>query len=745
MKVYTLFKIFAISLMLAASGLSASAQVNPKSAEQAIDEEMKWLKAEAEIFTVTVATRTKVSVNKAPSIISVITEDEIKNSGAKNLEEVLRQVAGFYMQGYATYPDKIVNIRGLGLIGNPGVKIMLNGHSSENIGDDNSGYLISFPVELIKKIEIIRGPGSALYGNEAMNGVINIIAKDEKDPSAISAVYGSFGTYEGTAQLSYSQNDISLFLFADAVHSNGDPKLIEKDAALVQFPPGYSRAPGYTNEEFDFQNLFAKLSYKNFRLTGFYKKSKAEPAVGPTGALTDNSDVRFDTAFAEAAYEYSPSSKIKLTARAYYDYNCSDLLYEFYSGKTTAFAPVFKDFPEGEGMLGHLINKTDKLGAEVMSDITFSDSLGIVAGVMGEYSELFDTDAITNANISGKSIELDGITYTPMAYIGGMREPFEAMEEGHRTVYAAYIQGTYDILKTFPSWEIIGKNMSITTGLRYDHHSDADGSLNPRMGVVYAPNDRLFFKLLYGQAFRAPTFGQMYVKNLFASVQNPDLKPETVKTSEILAGLNLTDRITATLDFFSIRKEDAILSYRGRYENRGEIVSRGVEGELRVSYNKSKYGYFNITFQKAEDVSHEKIADTLGTVYEQEDYGLGMYPQVMANMGINYDISKNINANVSVNYVGQIERIGKMQFTSDKNDPDGTLVKSDKRELLDSHTLVNFSLRFGNFDFAEGWEFQLTGYNIFNADHIDPEKNGYVENDYPRWDRHFMGKVSYTF
>ena len=742
MKSYTIKRSLVLLALVFSFASALSAREISEDSERMIDEEMKWLKAEAEIFTVTVATRTKVSVNKAPSIISVITEEEIKNSGAKNLEEVLRQVAGFYMQGYATYPDKIVNIRGLGLIGNPGVKIMLNGHSSENIGDDNSGYLISFPVELIKKIEIIRGPGSALYGNEAMNGVINIIAKDEKDPSAISVAYGSFGTYEGTAQMSYSQNDLSLFLFADAVHSDGDPKLIEKDAASAPFPPGYSRAPGYTNEEFDFQNLFAKLSYKNFRLTGFYKKSKAEPAVGPIGVLTDNSDVRFDTAFAEAAYEYSPSSKTKVTARAYYDYNCSDFLYEFYSGKTT---PVFKNFPEGQGMFGHLINKTDKIGAEVMSDITFSDSLGIVAGVMGEYSELFDTDAITNANISGNPIESDGITYMPMAYLGGMREPFEAMEEGHRTVYAAYIQGTYNILKTFPSWEIIGKNMTITTGLRYDHHSDADGSLNPRMGVVYAPNDRLFFKLLYGQSFRAPTFGQMYVKNLFASVQNRDLKPETVKTSEILAGINLTDRIMATLDFFSIRKEDAILSYRGRYENRGEIVSRGVEGELRVSYNKSKYGYFNITFQKAEDVSHEKIADALGTVYEQEDYGLGMYPQVMANMGINYDISKNINANVSVNYVGQIERIGKMQFTSDKNDPDGTLVKSDKRELLDSHTLVNFSLRFGNFDFAKGWEFQLTGYNIFNADHIDPEKNGYVENDYPRWDRHFMGKVSYTF
>jgi len=738
------FRIFILLLLFCGIWLPASALEISASVRNKLAEEFKWLRAEAEA-TVTIATKTKINIDDAPSIVSVITEEQIRNSGAKNLEEVLGQVAGFYMQGYATYPDKIANIRGIGLIGNPGVKIMLNGHSSENLGDDNSGYLISFPVGLIKKIEIIRGPGSALYGNEAMNGVINIISKDEKDPSAVSAAYGSFGTYNGTAQLSYSQNDLSLFFFADAVHSNGDSKLIEKDAVSVQFPPGYSRAPGYSNEESDFQNLFAKLSYKNFKLTGFYKKSKDEPPVGNLGALTDNSDVRFDTAFAEAAYESSLTPKIKLTARAYYDYNSSDFMYEMYSGKTTAFAAAFKNFPKDEGVFANIISKTDKFGAEMMTDISVSDSVGIVAGVLSEYSELFYTKADTNTNISGRTIVFDGITYIPMQYLGGMREPFEAMEEGHRAVYAGYVQGTWNIIKAFPSWEMIGKNLTITAGLRYDYHSDAEGSLNPRMGLVYAPNDTLFFKLLYGQAFRAPTFGQMYIKNFFASVPNPDLKPETVKTSEILAGINLTERITATLDFFSIRKEDAILSYRGRYENRGEVESQGVEGEIRVSYSKNKYGYFNITFQKAEDVSHEKITDALGAVYEQEDYGLGMYPQVMANMGVNYDINQNINAHASVNYVGQIERIGKMQFTSSKTDPDGTLEESDKREPVDSRTLVNFSLRFGNFDFAKGWELQLTGYNIFNVQYSDPEKNGYVPNDYPRWDRNFMGKITYTF
>ncbi len=568
MQIYIVFKVFVVSAMFVCLVFSASAQEKSQKIEQELDEEIKWIKAEAEA-TVSIATKTEMNIDDAPSVVSVITADEIRNSGAKNLEEVLRQVTGFYMYGYATFPDTNANIRGLGLVANPGVKIMLNGHSAENIGDDNFGYLISFPVELIKKIEIIRGPGSALYGNEAMNGVINIIAKDEKDPSAVSAAYGSFDTYKGTAQVSYSENDLSLFLFADAVSGNGDPKLVEKDAASVQFPAGYSRAPGYTNEEFDFQNLFAKFSYKNFRLTGFYKKSKAEPPVGPIGVLTDDSDVRFDTAFAEAAYECSLTPKTKLTARAYYDYNSSDFMYEFYSGETTAFSSVFKNFPKDEGVLTQLINKTDKFGAEIMTDIAVADSLEIVAGVLSEYSELLDTDTVTNTNIFGKSIELDGITYMPMEYLGGMIEPFETMEEGDRTVYAGYIQGTYDIIRAFPSWEKIGKNLTITAGLRYDHHDDVGGTTNPRMGLVYAPNNRLFFKLLYGEAFRAPSFGQMYIKNLFASIQNPDLKPETVKTSEILAGVNLTESVTATLDFFSIRKEDAILSYRGRYENRG--------------------------------------------------------------------------------------------------------------------------------------------------------------------------------
>ncbi|OQW99096.1 MAG: hypothetical protein BWK80_63480 [Desulfobacteraceae bacterium IS3] len=86
-----------------------------------------------------------------------------------------------------------------------------------------------------------------------------------------------------------------------------------------------------------------------------------------------------------------------------------------------------------------------------------------------------------------------------------------------------------------------------------------------------------------------------------------------------------------------------------------------------------------------------------------------------------------------------------MQFTPSPDDPDGTVEPADKREPIDSYTLFNLSLIFHHFDFARGWELQLTGYNLFNAEQRDPDRDGSVPNDLPRWDRHFLGKLSYTF
>lgn len=715
--------------------------------EAEIDEEFKWLQEEADALMVTVATKTEMTVQEAPSIVSVITQDEIRNSGAKTLDEVLRQVAGFYPYQSSVYPNITLNIRGLSELTNPSVKIMINGHSLEEPVEQNSEWIISFPVDLIKKIEIIRGPGSALYGSAAMNGVINILTKDGKDPSKVSAAYGSFNTYRGTAQFSYSEDDVSLLFFADAFYSDGDPRFIEKDAASATFPPGYSYAPGYTNEEFECRTFFTKLSYKNFWLTGYYREDTREPPIGIGNALTDENYVPDKAVFAEAGYKGSLTDRTEISGKAYYEYRVSDTRYEMYSEDTAAY---FGGFPQGEGI--HMNSDADlyKAGTEFVTSINALDSLEIVAGALYEYMEEYYIKYTLNTNLIGRPMVLDGITYAPWQYIGGMKDvsgPYNYADEDKlkRTVYAGYVQGTWDIIRTFPRMKVIGKNLTLTAGLRYDKYDDVGSALTPRVGIVYAPNNRLFFKMLYGEAFRAPGFNEMYLKNNPAFVGNPDLEPETVKTAEILVGVNLTDRITATLDFFSVKKENTIRHYQTSFDNWGKIESRGVEGEIRFSYDKDKYGYFNVTFQDVTDVSHERMTDTGGTEYIQEDFNFGVYPELMANLGVNWDITRHVNANLSVNHIKSVERIGGKRFTADPNDPDGTLEKADKREPMKGYTLVTLSLILRNFDFAKNWELQLTGYNLLDSDHKAPQGDGSVENDLPRWGRHFMGKLTYRF
>ncbi len=739
MKTSRFFRTCILSGILLGLAISSFAQESPKDLRSRLDEEFRWLREEA-MEVVTVATKTKMKIDEAPSIVSVITQEQIKNSGAKNLKEALGQVAGFYLYDRSTYPDIIASIRGISSSGNASVKLMINGHSTETPSNQNFGWLIGFPVELIRKIEIIRGPGAALYGSSAMNGVINIITEDADDPSAVSAAYGSFDTYRGTPQLSHSAKNFRLFLFADHISSDGDPQMIGKDYASAVFPPGYSFAPGYTNEDFRYDTFFTKLSYNDIRLTGFFKFSNNEPLIGIQNALTDENDVSDKNAFIEAGYEKMVSDKISLSAKAYYDYNMYSPFYEGFDQKTSALF----GFPSGESMVGEAESKSGKIGSELMMNAKLPNNAEITAGFLFEYMRGYDIRQIANANPTGKPIVLNGVTYMPMQYLGGMRDisdSYNWMDDDKlkRTVYAGYIQGTWDITEVFSPLKRIGKNLTLTTGLRYDNYDDVGDSLNPRIGLVYAPNDRLFFKLLYGQAFRAPGFNEMYTENNPAIIGNPNLKSETIKTVELQTGVNMTEQITASLNFFHIRKENTIRLYQNAYTNWGEIESQGMEGEVRASFDRHRYAYFNMTFQKAKDITHE-TAVSGGTAYTQEDFDLGAYPEVMANLGINSEIGKYIKANIWVSYIGSIGRIGKMQIASD-----GTVEKADSRDPIDRYALTNISLIFRNFDFAKGWEFQITGYNIFNANQTDPEPDGALPNDLPRWGRQFMGKITYTF
>jgi outer membrane receptor for ferrienterochelin and colicin len=174
------------------------------------------------------------------------------------------------------------------------------------------------------------------------------------------------------------------------------------------------------------------------------------------------------------------------------------------------------------------------------------------------------------------------------------------------------------------------------------------------------------------------------------------------------------------------------------YANIGAMKSMGVEAECKIGFDRQKYAYANFTWQSVKNTTHETITSANGQTYTHPDINPGSIPEFYGNFGVNYDIIKYIITNVSVNYVGEKAR------SEAKTWNDETLELLDQRDPVAARTLLNASLTFRG-GVVKGLELQISGYNLLDADHRDPEPEGRIPNDYPRPGRSFMAKLTYNF
>ncbi|MDM8525093.1 TonB-dependent receptor [Desulfococcaceae bacterium HSG8] len=687
---------------------------------------------------VTVATKTSMTLEDAPSIVSVITGDEIRNTGARNLKDVLRTVPGFDFNHAISTPQDAPFIRGVsGGVELIKSKILINGDSVYNI----AAMLSYIPIRNIRQIEIIRGPGSALYGTGAFAGVINIITrKGGESPSSLGFEAGSYDTFASDGEFSYKKEDISVYFFASVYKTDGYDGIIKSDMTS-NVPVLASAAPGEMTSDAEALSAQTYISYKNLYFQGMAVKLDSNNPVGVADALADEDDMDDFLGSCTLGYRLPVSEKGDILFKAFYNKMTFDRLWEVFP-EETAEMEIHTGFPPGEGVHGNPRAKHRTTGAEITGDFEVFPGLEIVGGVSYTRREQYDTKHYANTNVANIPIEVNGVTYPPFLFTyfpSGLTDISDVAnwnEDAERDIYAGYLQGILS-LKQFFSLEKGVEALALTLGGRFDHYSDFGNTFNPRAGLVYAPFKDLYFKALYGTAFRAPEFGQMHLKNNPDQAGNPDIDPETIETMEFLTGFNFAEHFSGTVTCYKTGVDDMISVVDRKWNNHGEMEGYGLEAEFKFRFAKNKYAYFNVTWQDMKNTTNDTITSEGGQIYTREDFNPGSIPELMGNLGVNWEFGRYVNANLSLNYVGEKDRSEEKIWAGEE------LVLRDQRDPVDARTLVNASLTFRNF--CKGLEIQLSGFNIFDEDHRSPDPAGSLYYDMPEPGRWFTGRISYSF
>ena len=258
----------------------------------------------------TIATGTSKPIFQSAAVTSVITAEQIKSMGATELHEVLETVPGVHASLQQDTYDYNYSIRGIRNTQNSQVLMLLNG---TRITTPFGGTLMTgteLPVEAIQQVEVIRGPGSALYGADAFAGVINIITKNAKDINgkALGARAGDHSTQSGWGQYGAQWAGWDVATSLQYQHTDGDDgRIVNADAQTVfdnAFGTHASHAPGPMNTRYETLNGHLNLQRKHWDIGFWAFNINGGTRAGAAGALDPNGsadgeqylgDVRFST------------------------------------------------------------------------------------------------------------------------------------------------------------------------------------------------------------------------------------------------------------------------------------------------------------------------------------------------------------------------------------------------------------------------------------------------------------------
>ena len=487
--------------------------------------------AEEEIEEVIISsTRTPQKVEEAPSIVTVITRDDIRKYGFLTLDEVFRYVIGFDLNDNGHWPD--IGVRGINDQTTYGdkIKMMVDGHNM-SWRQFNRNYFNPTWVDMgeIDRIELMRGPGGAMWGANALTGVVNIVTRPLTPESAAEVDFGTNHLGESNflaGRINQSAGPVIVHASFSHYFDKADPLL----APLREFELLHDDRETVKGSQQEGTNLTLKAKMGPLQLS-FQQLSQTAGAPLCTFSVIGGQDSRFitDRYITRLAYTSMLTPTLELSSSLDIDSYAfaNGTVYEDNARAATAGDPVTgKDSTGAAGRYLRTMAASDRrYELKVQTSYLPTTRLIILGGVELEYLDLVRW-------------------YFPQVWQASSLKPptFTNYQ------LSAMTQVQYTIFES----------LSITTGVRYDYDEVYQSVVTPRAGVVLQLPFGLYLKGLYGYAYKAPSFHDLYYYRKNAFYGNPELKPEKSNTGEIQLGYKLMPLLHARLTLFYTRIDDLI-------------------------------------------------------------------------------------------------------------------------------------------------------------------------------------------
>ncbi|TAK91796.1 MAG: TonB-dependent receptor [Burkholderiaceae bacterium] len=655
-------------------------QAAPSSAQTADEEDLA--QAYGDKATISLATGSQQSLRRAPAIASVITAEDIAATGATDLDEALETVAGLHVSRTSQANLPIYTIRGIrDTITGPQVLMLVNGIPVTHTFAGNRGQIWGgLPLENVARIEVIRGPGSALYGADAFAGVINIITKTATDINGTQtgARLGSFDSRDAWMLHGGKLGMLDVAGYLRVGHTDGAKEIVSADGAT---PLGTSRAPGPLNNGHDAIDGTLDLSVDAWRLRfGYKKRDNVGTGAGVAQALDPAGQATSERFTSDLTWKksLSPHWDVDLQTSYMYYTEGADLI--LFPAGTNLGGGAFTD-----GMIGNPYRWEKHYRFAASTFYTGFEQHRLRLGLGAVKDDLYKIRETKNFNP-----DFSPIGTGSFADVTDVSNTVPYARPQKRILHYVYAQDEW----TF------AKDWTLTAGIRHDHYSDFGNTTNPRLALVWEANYNLTAKLLYGSAFRAPTFNDQHVINNPVNIGNPNLKPEKMKTLEAALVWQATSQLQLSTNIFRYQLNDIIrLDSTNTYQNAGQQTGTGMEFEASWDVDRNLRLSGNYSYQRSIDQATQQDA--------------GMAPHHRIYLRSDWRFAPGWLVDTQLNWVGDRKR-----------EP------GDARPDLKGYTTVDLTLRTQN---SSPVNFTFSIRNLFDADAREPSAGNPVSipNDLP--------------